>query len=128
METKEAIETKQVADRLVDLCKQGKNMDAIDALYGKDIVSVEAQGMPEMPATMQGIEAIRGKNRWWFENNEVHSAETKGPFVNGDRFAVIFRYEITPKAGPQQGKRQQMEEVAVYSVEDGKIVREEFFY
>ncbi|HXY40000.1 MAG TPA: nuclear transport factor 2 family protein, partial [Vicinamibacteria bacterium] len=67
-------------------------------------------------------------SEWWTSNNEVHEAKVKGPFPNGDRFAVIFDYEITPKAGPYAGKRTRMEEVGVYTVEDGKIVREEFYY
>jgi len=122
------MENKQVGEKLVELCNQGKNTEAIDALYDKDIVSVEAQGGPEMPAEMRGIEAIRGKNQWWFDNHEVHSGEAKGPYLNGDRFAVDFRYEITPKVGPMAGKRHVMQEVALYTVKDGKIAREEFFY
>jgi ketosteroid isomerase-like protein len=35
---------------------------------------------------------------------------------------------VTPKAGPQKGKRMQMDEIGVYTVKNGKIVREEFFY
>ena len=122
------MDTKQVGDKLVELCKAGKNGEAIDTLYDKDIVSVEAQGGPSMPAEMRGIDAIRGKNQWWIENHEVHSAEVKGPFPNGDRFAVTYSYEITPKTGPEKGKRTRMEEIAVYDVKNGKIAREEFFY
>jgi hypothetical protein len=124
----ELMDTKQIGQRLVELCKAGKNVEAIETLYDKNIVSVEAEGGPEMPAEMRGIDAIRGKNRWWIENHDVHSAEVKGPFANGDRFAVSYRYEITPKVGPAQGKRITMEEVGVYDVKDGKIAREEFFY
>ncbi len=122
------MDTKQVGETLVELCRQNKNLEAIDTIYDHDIVSVEAQSMPEMPAEMRGIDAIRGKNQWWFDNHEVHSAETKGPYVNGDRFAVDFNYDITPKTGPMEGKRHNMQEVAIYTVADGKIVREEFFY
>jgi hypothetical protein len=124
----EAMDTKQVGDKLVELCKAGKNKEAIDTLYDKDIVSIEAQGDATMPAEMRGIDAIRGKNQWWIENHEVHSAEVKGPFPHGDRFAVTYSYEITPKVGPGKGKRTKMEEVAVYDVKNGKIAREEFFY
>ena len=84
--------------------------------------------MPDMPAHMKGLEAIRGKNEWWFANNEVHSGEVKGPFPHGDRFAVIFNFDVTSKAGPMAGQRFQMEEVGLYTVAGGKIVKEEFFY
>ncbi|HEV8659951.1 MAG TPA: nuclear transport factor 2 family protein [Thermoanaerobaculia bacterium] len=120
--------TKQVGDKLVEFCRKGKNMEAIDKLYSKDVVSIEAQGSPEMPAEMRGIDKIRGKNQWWFENNEVHSTTVEGPFAHNDRFAVKFHYEMSPKSGPNKGKKTKMEEVGVYTVKDGKIVREEFFY
>ena len=41
-----------------------------------------------MPAEMTGIAAIKGKNQWWIENHEVHSAEMKGPLVAGNNFAI----------------------------------------
>ncbi|HEY6089145.1 MAG TPA: nuclear transport factor 2 family protein, partial [Gemmatimonadaceae bacterium] len=59
------------------------------------------------------------------DNNEVHSAAADGPFVGEGKFAVHFNYETTFKP---TGKRQRMEEVALYTVKDGKIVREQFFY
>ena len=39
--------------------------------------------------------------------------------------AVHFDLDITPK---MTGQRANMTEMALYSVEDGKIVREEFYY
>ena len=122
------MDTKQVGEKLVSLCSKGKNMEAIEALYDKGIVSVEAMSSPEMPAEMRGIDKIKGKNQWWYENNEVHSAKVEGPFPHNDRFAVKFHFDVTPKAGPQKGKRFQMDEVGIYTVKNGKIVREEFFY
>lgn len=118
------MDVKAVGEKLVSLCREGKNMEAIDALYGDDITSVEAQGNEAMPAVMQGIDAIRGKNQWWLENHEIHSASVEGPWVNGDRFTVMYDFDVTPK----QGERMQMKEVALYAVEGGKIVREEFYY
>ncbi len=121
--------TLEVGKRLVDLCKQGKNLEALDTLYADDIVSVEAmQGTPDMPQTMIGIDAIRGKNEWWLDHHEIHSADATGPFPHGDRFAVLFDYSVTSDVGPMAGRRIEMQEVAVYSVKDGKITREEFFY
>jgi ketosteroid isomerase-like protein len=122
------MDTKQIGKTLVDLCNQGKNMEAIDSLYSKDVVSVEPTGGPEMPRESKGIDQIRAKNRWWYENNEVHSGKAEGPFPHEDRFAVTFFYEVTPKAGPMKGKRFQMNEVGLYTVKNDKIVREEFFY
>ncbi len=122
------MDAKEVGTKLVELCKQGKNMEAVETLYDHDIVSVEAQATPAMPAEMKGIGAIRGKHEWRGANHEIHSASAEGPFVNGDRFAAIFQYDVTAKDGPMKGNRFTMREVALYTVEDGKVVREEFLY
>ena len=100
-------------------------MQAVESLYSPDIVSVEAQSMPNMPAEMRGMQAVIGKAKWWNENHTVHSSSAQGPFPHGDRFAVLFKFDVTNKPSNQ---RFQMEEVALYTVKDGKIVREEFFY
>lgn len=114
-----------VAQELVTLCRAGRNLDAISKLYSPQIVSIEPVGDENMPAEMTGIEAIRQKNEWWFANNEVHSAEVNGPFVGEHQFAVQYAFETTFKP---TGQRTQMTEMALYTVKDGKIVREQFFY
>ena len=121
-------ESFKVGQRLVELCKAGKNLEAVDTLYADNAVSVEAAEHPGMPARREGLAAIREKNQWWLDNHEVHSASAKGPFPHGDRFAVWFDYEVTPKVGPMAGKKMKMEEVALYTVAGGKVTQEEFFY
>ena len=120
--------TQQVANQLVALCRAGKNLEAVETLLSADVVSVEATGDETMPAVMNGRDAVRGKNEWWVNNHKVHSRKVKGPYPNGDRFGVIFDFEVTPAVGPMAGKRMHMEELAVYTVADGKVTREEFFY
>ncbi len=121
-------DTLEVGKKLVELCRQGKNMEAIDSLYSPHIVSVEAGGPPGVPTRQEGIEAVKGKATWWEANHEVHKAEAEGPFPNGDRFVVRFKYDVTPKEGPMAGKRFVMDEAALYTVKDGKVTQEEFFY
>lgn len=118
----------EVGKKLVALCQEGKNLEAINTLYADDIESVEVCGDENMPQVMKGIDAIRGKTQWWYDNHEVHSGSCDGPYPNGDDFICIFEMEITPKAGPMAGKRFQMKEAARYTVKDGKIAREEFYY
>lgn len=118
----------EIGKKLVELCKNGKNMEAIQTLYAPNIVAVEPQGSPSMPARMEGIEAIKGKSEWWEKNHQVHSAEVKGPWPNGDRFIVYFKYDVTAKGGPMAGKRFTMEETGLYTVKNDKVVQEEFFY
>jgi len=121
-------DTLAVGKKLVAMCKEGKHMEAIEAFYSPDIVSVEAGAPPGGSARSEGIAAIKGKGVWWAENHEVHGGEVEGPFPHGDRFIVRFTYDVTAKAGPMAGKRFTMDEAALYTVKDGKITHEEFFY
>jgi len=115
--------TEEVAKKLVDYCRNGEWMKALDDLYAKDIVSVEAREMENMPAEMRGIDQVRGKTEWWEKNMEVHSATVTGPFVARDTFVAQFDIDVTDKASK---KRMQMSEVGIYTVKDGKVAREEF--
>lgn len=120
--------TMDVGKKLVELCRQGKAMEAIKTLYSPNIVSIEAMSSPAMPARMEGLDAIIGKAEWWEKNHEVHSGQAEGPWPHGDRFIVRFKYDVTAKSGPMAGKRMMLDEAGLYTVKDGKIVQEEFFY
>ncbi len=117
--------TAEIAKDLVNLCREGKHLEAISKYYSNDIVSVESASAPNMPAEMKGIDAVKGKNQWWLENHEIHSSQADGPYIGEKEFAVHFQFDVTQKP---TGKRFQMQEMALYQVEGGKIVREHFFY
>ena len=125
MPTAAPASTAAIAQELVALCRAGRNLDAINKLYSPKIVSIEPVGSDTMPAEMTGIKAIRGKNEWWYANHEIHSTETNGPFVGDQQFAVQFHWDVTNKPS---GRRMAMTEMALYTVKDGRIVREQFFY
>jgi ketosteroid isomerase-like protein len=115
----------EVAHRYVALCKEGRFDACLDELFSNDAVSVEAWAPPGSDLVASGLPAIRAKGEWWANNHEVHRAEVFGPYPNGDRFAVRFVLDVTNKPS---GKRMQMDEVGVFTIENGKISREEFFY
>jgi hypothetical protein len=115
--------TEEVAKKLVEFCRKGEWRKALDDLYAKDIVSVEAHAMENMPAEMHGLDQVRGKTDWWEKNMEVHNAKVSGPFVARDTFVVQFDIDVTDKASK---KRMQMSEVGIYTAKDGKVSREEF--
>ena len=114
-----------IGQELVGLCREGRNGDAIERFYSKNIVSIEPSGSEAMPAELRGIDAVHKKHDWWTENMEVHSAQVRGPFVGNDEFAVYYDYDTTFKPS---GQRSAMKEMALYTVLNGEIVREEFFY
>ena len=111
-----------------NLFAKGKAIDAINSLCSPNIVSIEAEESPAIPRRMEGFAAVKGKTEWWEQNHEVHRGEAEGPWPHGDRFIVRFKYDVTAKTGPMAGKRMNLDEAALYTVKDGKIVQEEFFY
>ena len=115
--------TEEVANKLVELCRKNAWMKAIDTLYDKDIVSVEARGMDGESPEKRGIDQVRGKTEWWLQNMEMHSVKVSGPFVAHDHFVVQYDIDVTNKASKE---RMQMSEVGVYTVKEGKVAREEF--
>jgi len=118
--------TQELGKRYVQLCKEGKNLECLDELFGPEVVSVEAAAPPSGgDRVTKGVDAVRAKGQWWIDNHTVHSAEVQGPYPHDDRFAVRFLYEVTNKPS---GQRMKMDEVGLFTVVNGKITREEFFY
>lgn len=115
--------TEEIAKKLVELCERGAFEEATNTLYSKDIVSLEPKAMGDMPAEVKGFDAVCAKTKWWVENHEVHSSKVTGPFVARDTFVVCFEIDVTEK---NSGQRFQGSEVGIYTVKDGKVVREEF--
>jgi len=117
--------TLEIGKQLVELCEKGQNQVVMETLYSPDIVSVEAAAMPGMAQEVRGLEGVAAKGKWWTENHTVHSAKHEGPYPNGNRFIVRFTYDVTNKPS---NRRFQMDEMGLFTVENGKIVREEYFY
>jgi hypothetical protein len=114
-----------IGTKYVALCREGKQEEVLAELFSPDALSVEASAPPGMDRTVKGLEGIRGKSAWWVSNHTVHKAELFGPYPHDDRFAVRFVYDITNKPS---NKRFTMDEVGLFTVANGKIVKEEFFY
>ena len=117
--------TNEIAQKYVSLCKQGKFEACLHELFSQDAESIEAFAPPGKERVARGLAAIRAKGEAWARDHEIHSFEASGPFPNDARFAVVFRFDVTNK--PSQ-RRMAMEEVGLFTVDNGKIVREEFFY
>lgn len=112
----------EIAEDLVAMCKRGEFGAAGEKHWADDVLSLEVRE-GEM-ARIQGKAGVRGKGEWWAANHDVHDSLVEGPYVNGDQFVVRFKMDLTPKGG----QRRVMDEVGLYTVKDGKIVEERFFY
>ena len=117
--------TNDIAKKYVDLCQKNAHHEILETLFSQDAVSVEAGAPPGKSPEVRGVKAIAEKGKQWMTDHEVHSAKVEGPWPNGNKFIVRFSYDITNKPS---GRRMQMEEAALFTIENDKIVREEFFY
>jgi len=116
--------TQEVANRLSELFKENKWEQAQEELFSDDCESIEpphAQGLQ----TVKGKEAIKQK-AVDFNNmvEEMHGGWVSDLLVGGNYITCAMGMEATFKG---MG-RTKMEEVCVYEVKDGKIVKEQFFY
>jgi hypothetical protein len=116
--------TQEIANRLVELCRQGNWEGAQVELFSSDAESMEpphSQGLQ----SVKGLDAIKEKGHQ-FQNmvEATHGGYVSDPVIAGNRFAVAMGADVTMKG---QG-RMNMEEIAVYDVKDGKIVREQFIF
>src|SRR2546428_10279797 len=80
--------TFEIGKKLVDFCKQGKDLEAIETLDSPNIVSVEALPDPRFTQRMDGIAAIRRKFQWRIQNPLIHVCEVPGPPTHGGRLIV----------------------------------------
>ena len=125
MATQEAVMTTQdVANRLHELFKENKWMEAQQELFSEDAESIEPAHSPGLQSA-KGKDAIRKKGEE-FNNmvEEMHGGYVSEPIVAGNYIAVAMGIDATYKG---MG-RQKMDEIALYEVKDGKVVKEQFFY
>ena len=115
--------TEQIAKDFVALLKEGKHEEAAKTYNADDIVSYENMEGPMQ--VCRGKDAVKQKGDWWVTNHEIDEFTTEGPYLNGNQFAVDFYFDVTAK---ESGERRKMKEVGLYTVDNGKIVEERFFY
>ncbi len=127
MTTQEAVMTTQeIVNRFSELVKKNKWVKIQEELYADNAVSIEpphaaAQGLKNA----EGIDAIKKKGEEWHNMiEEMHGDWCSEPVIGGNHFSVAMGMDVTIKGAG----RMQMNEIAVYEVKDGKIVKEQFFF
>ena len=125
MATQEAVLTTQdIANQLNQFFKENKWQEAQEELFSDNAESIEPPGAQGL-SSVRGLDAIKKKgNDWQNMIQEVHGGWSGEPIVGGNHIAVAMGVDATMK----DGNRMKMEEIAVYEVRDGKIVKEQFFY
>ena len=116
--------TQQIADRLVELCRKGEFTTAQKELYAENATSTEPYATPEFEKETKGLAALLEKNKK-FESltEEIYSIAISEPLIASNAFTFSMNMDMAMK-----GKgRMQMAELCVYEVKDGKIVSETFY-
>ncbi len=117
------MEIKDIANRLVELCKTGSWDEAQKELYHEDCVSIEPEGMPDN--VIKGMAAIRKKGEMFASMvEETHGGDVSDPVIADDYFSIMMSFDVTFK---DRGRVQESE-ICVFKVDSGKIVSEQFFY
>lgn len=116
--------TQEVANRLSELFKENKWTEIQDELFSQDAESIEPPQSPGLQ-TVKGLDAIKKKGTE-FNNmvEEMHGGFVGEPIVAGNYIAVAMGMDVTMKGAG----RMKMDEIVLYEVKDGKIVKEQFFY
>jgi len=114
--------TQEIAQDLVGLCKAGKFDEAGEKYWSDDVLSVEAMGDDR---EARGKAAVRAKGEWWNRTFQVDEVSVEGPYVNADEFIVRFKMRTTNK---ESGEKTSMDETALYRIKNGKIAEERFFF
>jgi hypothetical protein len=116
--------TKQIAERLVALCRQGQFETAQKELFAENAISIEPRSSPDFEKETKGLKAIIEKgHKFQSMVEQMHGGETSEPITADNSFAVAISMDVTMKG---RG-RMNMKELCVYHVKDGKIASEEFF-
>ena len=118
--------TQEVAARFNELAQTGQWDKVQGELYADNAVSIEpahaaAMGM----GNADGLEAIKKKGEAFGAMvEEMHGGYSTEPVIAGNHFSVAMGMDVTMKGAG----RMKLDEIAVYEVNDGKIVKEQFFF
>ena len=119
--------TQEIAARYHELANQRKFIEIQSDLYHEDVICQESEKAASMgvPVFTNGLEAVKAKGvarRAMIET--VHSYTCSEPIVAGEFFSVVLKQEVTFKGKPTIT----LEEIGVFHVKDGKVIKEQFFY
>ena len=116
----------EVARDFTDMLRQGQFVAARERFWAADIRSIEPHDLPDgTAAEVTGIDAARAKTIRWFGSRRIHDLSIDGPFVTGNQFALFLDMMI---ANQPSGTDEPFTEIAIFTVRDGHISEERYFY
>jgi hypothetical protein len=116
--------TNEIANRLVELCRQGQFETAQKELFAEDAISVEPYATPAFEKETKGLPAIIEKGQKWGSMVEkVNKLEVSEPLIASNSFACTMHMDVAMK----DNQHWDMTELCAYQIKDGKIVMEQFY-
>lgn len=116
----------QVARDFTALLREGEFVAAGERYWANEVTSIEPADLPDgIRTTVSGKAATRRKCTARFGPALIDEIGIDGPFVTGNQFA-LFLDLVT--LDPVSGTRQPFTEIALYTVRDGQIAEERYFY
>jgi hypothetical protein len=115
-----------IARDFTAMLRLGQFEVAGETFWSPDVTSAEPAALSEdIPATVSGVAAVRAKCIARFGTARIDDLGIDGPFVTGDQFALFLDMLITD---PASGHAEPLSEIAIFTVRDGRIIEERFFY
>lgn len=116
--------TKEVADKLVKMCREGKVEEAKLELFIEETLSIEPnEGI--LPKEVKGLKSILGKATLFISMvEEFYGSTITEPVIASDYFSVGLVTDIEMK----DEDRKTSSEICLYKIKAGKNVSEQFFY
>ena len=111
----------QIADRLITLCREQKFIEAYRELYGEEAESIDPMHSLMPPA--RGLITLIEREKQFLAKATIHKIEVSEPLIANNYFAINIRMDFTV----EDKGRNDLEELCVYHVKGGKIVRQQFF-
>ena len=90
-------------------------------------MKVEPTTIGDYPNEIRGLDQLMAQEdniqQEIMETHQIYVAE--GPFIGASGFSVVIKSDFTHRA---TGTRHIFREVGIFTVENGKVVREEYLY
>ncbi len=112
--------TRKVAERLVELIRRQRFVQAVEEFYSSDVSSRENCQPP-----VRGFDAVLANNRSWVEIMKVERFEVPNYYVDGDAIVIEMDSDFIHA---ETGEQFHSEQIGVYKVRDGKVISSRFYY
>ena len=110
---------KENVQELIALAEQGKFMEAIEKFYAADATMQENNSPPRV-----GLPALLENERRFLASTQSIESRVDSFVVDDNHAAINWIFEITN----MKGQKATLNEIAYQLWQDGKIIREKFYY